>query len=288
VALAGGAPLRVAADLQVATDPVWLPAGRSLLVAGRHDDTSNLSESFDWWVAGLEGSPTIRTGVLQRPVLHGSEIVASRWTRSGVLFAFGGDLWTIALSNSGRVSGAPHRLTLGVGPHLEPAAGPNDEIVFARVVSERVIERASLIKASEPAARLYADTGTTPWRASETPDGNLIVFERSLAEAHEIWTKNTQSGRQELIARVATSGPLNATISADAARIAYTQDSTAAIGGSGGTGFIVERSGGCPVRSVMGADCGDFSLTTIKCWRPSRTATPFALSTVARAPHAML
>ena len=245
VALAGGVPFRVAADLQSAVDPVWLPDGRSLLVAGRHDSTARLTESFDWWLARLDGAPVVKTGVLELPLLRGAEIAPERWTRAGVLFSFDGDLWKLALSNSGRVAGRPHRLTLGVGPHLEPAAGPNDEIVFARLVSERVIERASVTHASEPAARLYADTGTTTWRASETSDGNLIVFERSLVDARELWTKNTQSGRQELIARVATVDPLNATISPDGARIAYTKDSNVT-GGSAGTGFIIETSGGVP------------------------------------------
>jgi hypothetical protein len=71
----------------------------------------------------------------------------------------------------------------------------------------------------------------------------VIVFERSVVGAREIWTKNTHSGRQELVARVATVDPLSATISADGLRIAYTQDSGVA---SIGTGFVIETSGGVP------------------------------------------
>ena len=70
-------------------------------------------------------------------------------------------------------------------------------VVFSRVVSERVIERASIAHPAEPASRLYADTGTTTWRASETSDGSAIVYERGVEGAREIWVKHTRSGRQE-------------------------------------------------------------------------------------------
>jgi serine/threonine protein kinase/Tol biopolymer transport system component len=253
VSLSGGTPVRVLPDFQVVRDPVWLPDGGSLLVAGRRDQKSQLADSFDWWLARLDGTPPVKTGVSDVPLLRGTVVGPERWSRAGVIFSFKDDLWSIALSNAGRMSGQPRRLTLGVGPYVDPTVGPDDEIVFARLVVERVIERASLTNTSEPPARMYADTGSNTWRASETSDGSLIVFERTVGTAREIWTKNTHSGRQELVARVPTLDPLNATVSRDGARIAYTQGS-AVTGGATGTGFVVETSGGVP-RKICDA-CG--------------------------------
>jgi dipeptidyl aminopeptidase/acylaminoacyl peptidase len=149
------------------------------------------------------------------------------------------------LSNAGRLSAPPRRLTLGVGPYVDPATGPSGEVVFARLVTQRVVERASLTNPTETAMRLYADTGSSARRASGTNDGSIIVFEREVGAAREIWIKNTRSGRQELVVRMPTRGLVNATVSSDGARIAYTQDSNVT-GGSARTGYVIETSGGVP------------------------------------------
>ena len=245
VTLSGGAPVRVLSDFAVANDPVWAPDGRSLLLAGRRERTAQLAESFDWWLTPLDGRPPVKTGVLDAPLLRGAGAAPGRWTSSGVLFSFNDDLWRVTLSSAGRLSGLPRRLTLGVGPYVEPATGPSGEVVFARLVTQRAVERASLTNPTEPVMRLYADTGSSTWRASGTNDGSIIVFEREVGAAREIWTKNTRSGRQEMVIRVPTRDPLNATVSPDGARIAYTQDSHVT-GGSAGTGYVIETSGGVP------------------------------------------
>ena len=148
-------------------------------------------------------------------------------------------------SAAGRLSGPPRRVTLGVGPYVDPAAGPGGEVVFARLVTQRAVERASLMNPAEPVVRLYVDSGSNTWRASETADGSIIVFEREVTEAREIWIKDTRSGRQELVVRVPTRDPVNATVSSDGARIAYTQDSNVT-GGAAGNGYVIETSGGVP------------------------------------------
>jgi Tol biopolymer transport system component len=245
VALSGGAPVRVLPDFEVANHPVWAPDGRSLLVAGRRERTSQQSEGFDWWLTPLDGRPPVKTTVFETPLLRGAGVAPSRWTSSGVLFPFNDDLWRVMLSSAGRLSAPPRRLTLGVGPYVDPATGPSGEVVFARLVTQRAVERASLTNPTETAMRLYADTGSSTWRASGTNDGSIIVFEREVGAAREIWIKNTRSGRQELIVRVPTRGPVNATVSSDGARIAYTQDSNVT-GGSDRTGYVIEMSGGVP------------------------------------------
>jgi serine/threonine protein kinase len=242
VSLSGGTPTPLLPEFYVATDPVWSPDGRSLLVAGRRSQTD---EALDWWIVPQDGKPPVKTGVLELPHFRRTVTVCSRWTPQGLLFSSGDDLWMIKLTDTGIVSGAPRRLTLGVGPYVDPAVTPNGQIVFARSVAQRVVERASLSKAAEEPARLYADTGSTSWRASTTSDGSLIVLEREVGDSREIWTKHLQSGRQQLIVRVPAAGPTNAVVSQDGARIAYTQAGTAATNVAI-TGYVIETAGGVP------------------------------------------
>ncbi len=245
LSLSGGAPVRVLPDFEVANDPVWVPDGRSLLVAGRRKRGLQQAASFDWWMTPLDGRPPVKTSVFDTPLLRGAGVAPSRWTSSGVLFSFHDDLWRVMLSSAGRLSAPPRRVTLGVGPYVDPATGPSGEVIFARLVTQRAVERASLTSPTEPAMRLYADAGSSTWRASGTNDGSIIVFEREVGAAREIWIKNTRSGRQEVVVRVPTRDQVNATVSSDGARIAYTQDSNVT-GGSAGTGYVIETSGGVP------------------------------------------
>jgi hypothetical protein len=69
----------------------------------------------------------------------------------------------------------------------------------------------------------------------------------------EIWIKNTVSGRQELVVRVPTRTAVNATMSTDGRRIAYTQDSDPGRTMIG-TGYVVEASGGVPQHACD--ECG--------------------------------
>jgi Tol biopolymer transport system component len=245
VALSGGAPSRLLADFEVATEFVWTGDSRALIVAGRRERRAQVAETFDWWLTPVDGASVTKTGVFDTRLLLGEGVAPGGWTPDGVLFSFRGDLWKVPLSNTGRASAEPKRLTLGVGPYIDPAAGPNGEIVFASVVTERAIERASLTDVTEPVARLHRDSEPSTQRASGTADGSRIVFERSAGGSREIWLKQPTSGHQEMVVRVSTQAPLNATVSPNGARIGYTQDSTVT-GASAGIGYVVEISGGVP------------------------------------------
>ena len=245
IALSGGAPTRLLPDFAVANDPVWAPDGQSLLVAGVRDSTSQPADSFDWWRAPIDGTPPVRTGVFEIPLLRGTRVSPSQWTSAGVLFTRGDDLFRVSLSPAGRIFAPPRRLTLGVGPYVDPTSGPDGDLVFARLEVLRAVERASLSNPTEPATRLYADTSSNTFRTSGTTDGSTIVFEREVGAAREIWIKHIPSGRQTLVTRVATRNGLNATVSPDGARIVYTQSSTET-GGPLGTGYVIETAAGVP------------------------------------------
>jgi dipeptidyl aminopeptidase/acylaminoacyl peptidase len=245
VDLSGGTPARLLSDFDVAKDPVWTGDGRSLIVSARRQNHSSVSDAFDWWMVPVDGKPPVKTRMFETALLRGVDLGPSRWTADGVLFSFRDDLWKVTVSNEGRVDRPPRRLTLGVGPYVDPTTGPNGEIVFARLVAQRAIERASLSNTAEPAVRLYSDSATTAWRASGTPDGSTIVLEREVGSFREIWIKKTSTGHQELVTRVSSEAQVNATISNDGSRIAYTQGDTQ-MSGFSGTGYVVEASGGVP------------------------------------------
>jgi Tol biopolymer transport system component len=248
VALAGSAPMRVLSDFEVVNNPVWAPDGRSLLVFGRPRRSSKDPGDADWWLAPLDGEPPVKTGVLNLPLLQGTDVAPSAWTPRGVLFSVGDDLWRIALSNAGRITGPTERLTLGVGPYTDPAAGPDGDVVFARTVTERTIEQASIVNPSEPPTRLYADASVLTERASVTRDGSRVALERSTGSSREIWLKDVRSGRQEMVLRVPTSVLLSATVSPNGRRIGYTVGSRVGSRDSfdAGAGYSVETSGGVP------------------------------------------
>jgi eukaryotic-like serine/threonine-protein kinase len=245
MSLSGGAPTPILPEFDVATEPVWSPDGRSLIVAGRRQPRSSADEAFDWWIVPLDGKPPVKTGVLELPLFRNTIMVCGRWTADGVVFSFGDDLWMIKLSEKGTLDGAPRRLTLGVGPYVDPALVSSGQIVFARIVAERLIEGASLNNVTEAPTRLYADSGSTTWRASTTTNGSLIVLERQVGDSREIWTKNIQSGRQELVVRVMARGPANAVVSSDGARIAYTEEPNEPLAAAR-TGYVIEIAGGVP------------------------------------------
>jgi eukaryotic-like serine/threonine-protein kinase len=248
VALSGGAPSRLLPDFEVASEFIWTADSRALIASAQNERRARVAETFDWWLAPVDGGPAVKTGVFDSRLLLGAGGVApGRWTADGVLFSFKGDLWRVPVSNAGRISGDPQRLTLGVGPYLDPTAGPDGEIVFARLVTERVVERASLTDVAEPVMRLHNDSEPSARRVSGTADGSRIVFERSAGGWKEIWLKELITGQQQMVVRVSTEPPVNATISPNGARIGYTQGSRTT-GTDGGTGYVVETSAGVPRR----------------------------------------
>jgi hypothetical protein len=71
----------------------------------------------------------------------------------------------------------------------------------------------------------------------------MIAFERNIETRWEIWLKNLRTNQQVMLISVEAPDLLNATISQDGARVAYTVSD-----GSGptGRGFVLETSGGLP------------------------------------------
>ena len=252
IPLAGGTPIRLAADFSVTRDPVWAPDGRSLLFLGRVHATRPVAETFDWWWAPLDGRPPVKagmfaTGLLREEISFQGDGSPAAWTADGVLFTAEGNLWMVPLSPStGRVGGPARRLTTVTGRADAPSIGSDGAIVFSVTHSQRAVERISLDPTvSDPRpASLYADNRDTALRASATADGRTLVFDRGFDTYREIWVRDVASGRQQMVVRVTAAFPGSPTISPDGARVVYR-----VVGASGeeqAQGMVVELAGGVP------------------------------------------
>ncbi len=247
VPLGGGEATRLLPDFETARDPVWAPDGKSLLVtalarraAGRND--------VDWWWVPLGGGSPVKTGAAEvapaKAAIDSTQ--RSDWTEQGLIFSDGADLWLLPMSpNDGHPTGAARRLTVGAQQYELPSVSRDGRIVFASSVAHRVVGRAPISVAADapPAARLYEDTRYQGGRTSQTADGSQIVFERAIPNGREIWVRTTAGGSERLVARVNERSLLNATVSPDGSKVAYT---------AAWVGYVVETTRGVPRRI-----CGD-------------------------------
>jgi hypothetical protein len=128
-----------------------------------------------------------------------------------------------------------------------PSAAPDGSVVFAVTHSQRVIERAPLASDAEDQAptRLYVDNRSVALRASETGDGQTLVFDQGYEEYREIWLRDTRTGRQEMLLRVNTDFPVSPTVSFDGSRVAYTVATLQGIEDDD-AGYVAEVAGGVP------------------------------------------
>jgi Tol biopolymer transport system component len=250
-ALAGGEPVRLLPDFAAAREPVWSPDGRSLIVRGRHNSTSPLTDSFDLWFVPIDGGPPVKTGALDlrdfRNAIDAfgiSTSVLGTWMPSGISVSFPEGLFLIPISaDSGKVSGPPRQLTFGTGRYLHPAASSDGQVVFAATESPRVVESAPLNN-DGAAVVLYTDGQTGPSRPSTTADGSMIVYERANPGSTDIWIKTIGGGPDRMLTSVAAPGGLDATLSPDGTRMAYTVGE----GTDQSNGFVIEVKGGVPTR----------------------------------------
>ena len=251
VSLAGGAPSRIVPQFAMARDPVWAADGKSLLILGRRDRTSPLTDALDWWWIPLDGRPPVKTGALAS-LGPDAEPSPDAWTLKGVIYAIRGDLWIISISREdGHALAPPQRLTATAGSASVPDVSSDGSVVFAVTNNQRVIGRVPLGQATdtEPPLRLYADNRRNTGRASETADGSMIVFEQGFPKYQEIWMKNLRTQKQQMVTRVDDPSPVYPVVSQDGARIVYTQGAD-----DDGNGFVIETSGGVPRRICQ--DCG--------------------------------
>lgn len=260
IPLTGGTPRRLLEGFVVARDPTWAPDGQSLLVLGR---TSSRLEDLDWWWVPLESGEPHATHALDRPGLRlaaasaPARLALGAWASDGVVYTHDGNLWSLDISSKGVARGQPRRLTYGTGSYQEPSISRNGAVAFAVSEPRRVIERASLLSPAESPVRLYADRRTGYERVTQTRDGSTIVLERVVPPTlREVVARNVVTGVERVVLRIESTNRLNATVSPDGERIAYTL--TPIGSSSAGDGFVVDTAGGIPRRVCQNCEALGF------------------------------
>src|SRR5262249_14057394 len=127
VSAAGGQPQRVGSSLTAARAPIWSPDGRRLLFVGYTSANLYDNASLDWWLAAVDGSERVKTGLHNALIRAGLPAggflpLPSCWsadTNTVIFSSQSGDaenVWELGLSpQTGKVIGVPRRLTAGAG-----------------------------------------------------------------------------------------------------------------------------------------------------------------------------
>ncbi len=152
----GGNPRRVAGEFVSARNPIWSPDGRGLLFFGRRSESSPvlprmigpnvsplLTKEFDWWYVPAQGGEPIATGVYPALLAKGisfapdtgGDSLPDSWGAEGVLFSAttgqATNLWRVKVSLlTGKIDGAPVRLTTGAGADYRPSVDKFGHVVF--------------------------------------------------------------------------------------------------------------------------------------------------------------
>jgi Tol biopolymer transport system component len=118
----GGVPRQLAADVPWAMSPVFSPDGSHILFAGA--PSSNATGEIDWWIAPVNGGPSVKTGI--RPALRKQGLAVGffqDWIEDRVLFGDRKHIWEVKLSpQTWQAAGPARQITSGAGPFSEVRA----------------------------------------------------------------------------------------------------------------------------------------------------------------------
>jgi len=204
-AVEGGTHRRVAADLSVATSPLWFADSQRLLLDG-YQGQEPAGVRMDWWVAYLDGRPSTNAGM--KAVLGKTASCVkwrtpppAAWSGENVIAAGtcdGRDLWSIPFSvKSGQVAGPPVRLTVSSELVVSPRTDSSGQIVYASTASNSALWSVSL-DGKAALTRLTETSGQEQF-PSISADGRWLAFVSARFGNQDIWVKDLTSGRERIL-----------------------------------------------------------------------------------------
>jgi Tol biopolymer transport system component/DNA-binding winged helix-turn-helix (wHTH) protein len=212
VASSGGRPRTIAANFPSARYGIWSPSGQQVLFLGERE-REDAAGGLDWYLASLEGGAPVRTGALA--VLRAAGVtgvpIPGVWTTrdDAVTFASvgegGSNVWRVRLSrDTGRIVGAPQRLTFGTALERSPAVATSGAIVFASLVENVDVWRVQLdAKSGLGVGSLVrvTDNAASDRAMNVSDDGRRLVFMSSRNGRDTAWIRDLESGTEHQVAR---------------------------------------------------------------------------------------
>ena len=243
VPIAGGAPRQLVPEFLIATNPVWFPDGKRLLVVGNRAAPGSYID--DWYIVPLDGGPgrgmgagaVLRQHSLRGPyglVLIGIVPEISPKGDAIVFSATAGastNLWRLRISpETGLLSGVPEQLTFlateaGFGFQAPSAALSGDvlRVAFWNVTAN--VDLWSLpLDANEgrpvgQMRQLTHNAAIEQW-GSLSADGKAMTYNVRTRVNWDVWLMDLESGRQEPLA-VGPLAEIWPKITRDGRRVAY-------------------------------------------------------------------
>jgi Tol biopolymer transport system component len=226
----GGIPKQLEPAFTSAGFPIWLPDGKHLLFLGRRDATAPPEQTYDWWVASLDGSPAVKTGAYDRFRTAGfetSQIVPADIMGDQVLFAApSGDstnLWRIAIeSGSWQVVEAPQRLTFGSSLETGPSFAQGKVVFASTVQKENLWSIAIEANQGKVLGNMERVTqgAATDRRPALSADGTKVAYLSGRPGNYDIWTKDLVTGRTSAITQSGLARD-SVILSPDGSKVAY-------------------------------------------------------------------
>jgi eukaryotic-like serine/threonine-protein kinase len=226
----GGAAKRIAADIPWASEPVWSPDGRHLLVLGAA--ATNDPASMEFWLVSPGGRTSVKTGLASvfRPRL----VPKSDWIGDALFFGGLASIWTIGFKNGSPQPSTLRKLASGT-TEMANVHGTSLKLVFETRTSADHLWSLPLDlnsgKVRGPMQPL-PHAGGSQMMPSSSSDGRRLVYLQAGFNSQELRLRDMSSGSEKAL----LTGHARPKISPDGAKVAYTTE------GSGL--FLMDSSGG--------------------------------------------
>ena len=212
----GGEPRQLASAFLSAFYPVWSPDSKYVLFLGAESDKMPVNDRYDWWVAPMDGTPPVATGILPS-MAHDSVFPEYRaptaWVGNSIFFAgstqsYAGStlagvisqlsIWRQRItSRPWRAKGRPEQLTTVAGIETDPAVSAG-KLALANTQQNLDVWmlplNAETGQVTGPIEEALSSTANNQYPAVSR-DGSRLAFVSDEHKSLEIYEKDLRSGR---------------------------------------------------------------------------------------------
>jgi serine/threonine protein kinase len=237
----GGSPTQLAPDVPWGHAPIFSPDGKHVLFVG--GAPSNAGQGLDWWVAPVNGGPSVKTGLVPALREQGMDLAGTRdflqdWIGNRVLFDARGHIWEIEISpQSWKPTGPARRVTSGAAQYFYAraiVAGGKTQMALSMGSGSARLFRIRLDPATgravgEPEPLFHS--GSNQMSPSVSVDGAKLVYLQSGPGGATIRLRSISIGEETTL----LSSPVRPNLSPDGLNVAFSdQKQLSLVPASGG------------------------------------------------------